>query len=193
MSRLQNAKGLTLSGRFTTQWGEPIADVGVEAVREGRVAGGSGPSGTPAGAFYRIPTLPAGDYVVRVYKWGYIQPDRPVTMTGDTTLDFVIDWVRVSIFGTVSEAAPCAGAIQDARVEVVTGPDTGIGIASTATGYRLNNINWGKFWLRVSKTGYRPFELSMDVLSPGSKEGPQELPASVNVRRDFVLERIISC
>ena len=179
-----------LSGLITTQWGEPIGDVGLEAVHGGRVLGG-GSSGRTG--VYRIPTLPATDYIVRVRKWGYIEPQRPLTLTGDTTLDFALDRVRVSIFGAVSEAPPCAGAIQGARLEIVSGPDAGIGASSTATGYQLKNINWGKFRLRAAKTGYVPADVSMDVASPGSREVSQELPAPFNVRQDFLLQRTGSC
>ena len=187
-------KGLTLSGRISTQWGESIGDVGVEAVHDGRIAGGgTSDRSTQSTGVYRIPTLPPADYAVRAIKWGYVTLQHPVTMTGDTTLDFVLDRVRVSIFGLVVEAPPCGGVIQDARVEIVTGPDVTIGASSTATGYRLTNINWGKFRLRAAKPGYMPVEMSMDVSSPGSKEGRDELPAPSNVQQDFVLHRIISC
>lgn len=118
---------------------------------------------------------------------------KPVTITGDTTLDFVLDRVRVSLSGTVSEAAPCTGAIQDARVEIASGPDRGLGASSSATGYQITNVNWGKFWLRASKPGYWLAEVPMDVSSPGSKEGPQELPASSNVQMHFVLQRRGGC
>jgi len=183
-------KGFVLSGATTTQWGEFIGDVGVEASQDGRVRGGGG-NGMTGG--YRIPTLSPGDYIVRATKWGYVTVQKPVTITGDTTLDFVLDRVRVSISGTVSEAAPCSGPIQDARVEIVSGPDVGLGASSTATGYQIRNANWGKFWLRASKPGYRLAEVSMDVSSPGSKEGPQELPASSNVQMHFVLQRTVGC
>jgi hypothetical protein len=109
-----------------------------------------------------------------------------------TTFDFVLDRVRVSIFGVVLEAPPCAGVIQDARLEIVTGPDVGIGASSTATGYRLTNLNSGKFRLRAAKPGYMSVEISMDVSSPGSNEGREELPAPSSVRQDFVLHRIVS-
>jgi RNA polymerase sigma factor (sigma-70 family) len=48
-----------------------------------------------------------------------IVQERPVTMTGDTTLDFVLDRVRISMFGAVRDAAPCAGAIQDALTALI--------------------------------------------------------------------------
>jgi len=114
-------------------------------------------------------------------------------LTGDATLDFALDRVRVAIFGTVREAAPCAGAIQDAQVEIVSGPDAGIAVTSTPTGYQLRNINWGTFRLRAAKTGYVPADVSMDVLSPGSRGVCDELPAPYEVRQDFLLQRIGSC
>lgn len=145
-------KGLTLSGRITTQWGEPIHAAGVEARSNGGARGGG--TSYSGDGMYRIPTLPPADYIVTVSKWGYVTPQRTVTMTGDTTLDFVLDRVRVSLFGTVSEAPPCSGAIQGAEVEVVSGPDVGIGVVTTATGYRTDRrINWGTFRDRATKVG----------------------------------------
>jgi hypothetical protein len=186
-------KGLTLSGHITTQWGEPINDVGIEALRDGRVAGGGGGTGWAPGT-YRIPTLAPGNYVVRTIKWGYVQQERPVTLTGDATLDFVLDRTRVSIFGAVREAAPCSGTVQDARVEIVSGPDTGLVGAASANGYQLKNINWGTFRIRASKAGYAPAEVSMDVLSPGSScFSCPFVNAPVDVQRDFVLQRAGSC
>lgn len=184
-------KGLILSGLITTQWGEPIGDVGVEAMREGRVAGGGA---TGSNGRYRIPTLPAGNYVVRPIKWGYVAVERPLTMTGDATLDFVLDRTRVSIFGAVREAAPCSGAVQDVRVEIVDGPDAGIGAATSPNGYQLKNVNWGKFRMRASKAGYAPAEVSMDVLSPGSScFSCPFVNAPSEVVQDFVLQRAGSC
>ena len=183
-------KGFVLSGRISTQWGDSIGDVGVEAIHDGRQLGG-GASGT--NGVYRIPTLPATDYTVRAIKWGYLIPQRPVTITGDTTLDLILDRVRVSIFGAVLETPPCTGLIQEVRVQIVSGPDVGIGTTSTGSEYQLQHINWGTFWIRASKSGYRTRDAFMNVSSPGSKEGPQELPAPSNVRQDFLLERIIAC
>ena len=184
-------KGLTLSGVITTQWGEAIGDVGVEAVRDGRVAGG-GTSG--ANGVYRIPTLPAADYIVRPIKWGYVAQQRPVTLTGDATLDFVLDRTRVSIFGAVREAAPCSGTLQDVRIEIVSGPDAGTGVATAANGYQLKNINWGRFRIRASQAGYTPNEVSMDVLSPGSScFSCPFVNAPTEVQQDFVLQRAGSC
>jgi hypothetical protein len=180
-----------LSGKVTTQWGELVGDVGVEARRDGRVMGGG--SHAPGGG-YRIPTLPAGDYIIHVIKWGYVDPQRPITLTADTTLDFALDRVRVSLYGVVNEAAPCRGAIQDARVEIVNGPDAGVSVSSTSNGYRFARIiNWGRFTLRASKAGYVPLEISMDVASPGSRVGREELPAPVDVQQDLALQRTGAC
>ena len=198
-------KGFVLSGSVATQWGEPIGDAGVEATQDGRVRGGGG-NGMGA---YRIPTLSPGDYLVRVIKFGYLTLQKPATMTGDTTLDFVLDRVRVSMVGSVREAAPCAGSVQDVRVEIISGPDAGISGLSTTTGYQLKEgarvINWGRFAIRASKTGYVPAELSTEVLPPGWSCGtlprhpespscpPGQIEASTDVRQDFALQRTGSC
>jgi hypothetical protein len=201
-------KGLTLSGRITTQWGEPIGDAGVEAHSDSGARGGAGGETSHLGpGTYRIPTLPPADYVVHVIKWGYVDPRRPLTLTRDTTLDFVLDRVRVSLLGSVREAAPaCGGAIEGARVEIVSGPDAGVGVTTTATGYQTTRIiNWGKLTLRASKTGYVPAEMSIELLPPGWSCGtlprppespscpPGQIEASRDVRQDFVLQRTGSC
>jgi hypothetical protein len=189
-------KGLTLSGRIATQWGEPIGDVGVEVLRDGRVQGGGSSN---SGGLYRIPTLPAGDYIVRPVKHGYLTPTRTLTLTGDTTFDMAFERVRVSLFGTVREVAPCAGAVPDARVEIVSGPDAGVGVTTTASGYQTTrSLNWGRFTLRVTKTGYVPVEVSLDVVPPGSSCQIQMpncpyVTAPSDVQQDFLLQRTGSC
>ena len=190
-------KGLTLSGRITTQWGEPIDDAGVEARSDSGARGGG--TSYLGGGMYRIPTLPPGDYIVRVTKWGYNIPPRSLTLTSDTTLDFALDRVRVSLFGTVSEAPPCSGAIQGAAVEVVSGPDTGVGVVTTATGYQTDRrINWGTFRVRATKVGYAPAEVSIDVVPPGSlcqitMPNCPYTSAPSEIEQDFVLQRTSGC
>ena len=194
--------GFVISGNITTEWGELIHDPGVEAVRDGRVYGGGSrpPAGT--GVSYWIPTLPAGDYVLRVIKGGYENPQPSVTLTGDTRLDIVLKRVKILLFGTVREAAPCSGAIQDARVEIVSGPDAGFAVTTTASGYRTQKIiNWGKFSVRASKAGYVPVAVTMDLPFPGAscEVGNPEYPgcsyihAPSEIERNFVLQRTNSC
>ena len=114
-------KGLTLSGRITTQWGEPINDAGVEARSDGGARGGG--TSNEGDGVYRIPTLPLGSYNVRVFKWGYDTPERTLTITGDTRLDFALNRVRVLLFGTVSEAPPCSGRVAGAEVDAAAEAD----------------------------------------------------------------------
>jgi PEGA domain len=186
--------GFVLSGNITTQWGELINDPGVEAIRDGRVYGGGARPPVGSGVSYRIPTLPAGEYTLRVVKGGYEDPRPTVTVTRDTTLDIVLARVKVLLFGTVREAAPCTGAIEEAEVEIVSGPDIGVGVRSTATGYRTDRrINWGKFRLRATKVGYVPVEVSMDVPYPGSRCFSCPFDAPVEVQQDFVLQRTGGC
>ncbi|HEY1307957.1 MAG TPA: hypothetical protein VGF24_30600 [Vicinamibacterales bacterium] len=194
--------GFAISGIITTEWGERIDTPGVEAVRDGRVYGGGSYPGPP-GVSYWIPTLPAGDYVLRVVKGGYLgpQPQPTVTLTRDTTLDIVLKRTKVLLFGTVREAAPCTGAIEGVEVKVVSGPDTGIGTLSAATGYRTSKtINWGQFRVRASKTGYVPVEVALDVPYPGSSCDLYPTPpgcnyefAPENIEQNFVLPRTNSC
>ena len=191
-------KGLTLSGRITTQWGEPINDAGVEARSDGGARGGG--TSNEGDGVYRIPTLPLGSYNVRVFKWGYDTPERTLTITGDTRLDFALNRVRVLLFGTVSEAPPCSGRVAGAEVEIVSGPDIGVGVGTTATGdYRTDRrINWGKFTVRATKAGYVPSEAAMDIVPPGSQcqitmPNCPYVSAPSEIEQNFVLKRISSC
>jgi len=188
--------GFVLSGVIREEWGDPVGDVGIEARKDGRVYGGDARNSGVAGG-YRIPTLPAGDYVLFITKGGYLSPISPpltVTVTRDTTFDFVLSRARILLFGKVSEAPPCSGAIQDAEVEIVSGPDTGVGVRTTATGYRTSKtINWGKFRVRVTKIGYVPAEVSMDVPYPGSRCFGCPFDAPSEVQQDFVLQRAGGC
>jgi hypothetical protein len=178
--------GFTLSGLVATQWGDPINDVGVEAVHDGRVAGGGT---TNRSGRYSIPTLPAQVYLVRAIKFGYRTPQHTLALSGDAGLDIVMDRVRVAITGAVDEIAPCMGTIDGARVEVADGPDAGVSVTASASGYRLENINWGSFKLRASKPGYVSSEVTMNVDAPGS--GSPQAPSTV--RQDFRLQRTTGC
>jgi len=98
----------------------------------------------------------------------------------------------------VREAAPCTGAIEGVEVEVVNGPDTGVGVVSTASGYRTSkNINWGQFRVRAGKTGYVPVEVALDVPFPGSScDGLPRCTyefAPSEIEQNFVLQRTNRC
>jgi hypothetical protein len=117
-----------------------------------------------------------------------------VTVTRDTTFNFVLARSRILLFGKVSEAPPCSGVIQDAEVEIVSGPDTGVGVGTTATGYRTSKtINWGKFRVRATKIGYVPVEVSMDVPYPGSRCFSCPFDAPADVEQNFLLQRTSGC
>jgi len=186
--------GFVISGNITTEWGELINDPGVEAVRDGRIYGGGSRPPAGSGVSYRIPTLPAGEYVLYVRKGGYEDPRPKVTVDRDMTLDIALKRVKVLLFGSVREAAPCSGAIEGVEVEVVTGPDIGVGVVSTATGYRTSRtLNWGQFRVRASKIGYVPVEVAMDVPYPGSRCFSCPFDAPVEVEQNFVLRRTSGC
>ncbi len=170
--------GFVLSGSVTTLWGEPIDDVGVEAVHGGRVAGGGT---TNRSGVYSIPTLPAQDYIVRAIKFGYRTPQLPLSLNANATLDIALDRVRIEINGAVEEAPPCSGVVTGARVEIVDGPDAGMTSTSTDGKYRLENINWGRFRLRASSAGYTPAEVSVNALPPGSGNPPAPIQVQVHV------------
>ncbi len=170
--------GFVLSGVVTTQWGEPIDDVGVEAVRDGRVFGGGT---TNRSGVYSIPTLPAQDYTVRAIKFGYRTPQVPLTLSANATLNIALDRVRIEVSGVVEEVAPCSGVVTDARVEIVDGPDAGMSFTSTGTGYRFENVNWGTFKILTSRSGYETAEVSVNSQPPGSGNPPAPVRVQVNL------------
>lgn len=171
--------GFVLSGVVTTQWGEPLDDVGVEAVHDGRVFGGGT---TNRSGVYSIPTLPAQDYIVRAIKWGYRTPQLPLVLSANATLNIALDRVRIEVSGFVDEVQPCVGAITGARIEIVDGPDAGVSSTSTSSGYRLENINWGTFRMRASRSGYETVETTVDAQPPGSGNPPAPGKVSVHFR-----------
>jgi hypothetical protein len=80
-------------------------------------------------------------------------------------------------------------------VEVVSGPDAGAGVVSTANGYRTDRrINWGKFRVRATKIGYVPVEVALDVPYPGSScASCPYIYAPSEIEQNFVLQRTSSC
>lgn len=160
----------TLSGTVRTPWNEPLGDVGVEAVADGQVRGGS--TTTPGGA-YEMPGLAPIDYLVRVTKWGYSAPDARVSLTSDTRLDFVMDRGKWTLRGTVEESPPCvAQPVRGATLRVLDGPDAGLSATTASSGeYRFDALRWGTIALQISKPDYLTTQTSVDLPSPGSNVG----------------------
>ena len=152
----------TLSGIVRTPWNEPLFDVGVEAVADGRVRGGST---TNLSGLYNMPGLAPTDYVVRVRKWGYYASDVAVHLAGDTRLDFVMDRGKWPVRGTVEESPPCiAQPVRGATVRVLDGPDAGTSVTTSSTGeYNFAPLRWGTIALQISKSDYLTAQATIDV------------------------------
>jgi large repetitive protein len=152
----------TLSGVVRTPWNELLGDVGVEAVADGRVRGGS--TTTSSGA-YNMPGLAPTHYVVRVRKWGYYANDVAVHLTGDTRLDFLMDRQKRALGGRVEESPPCvAQPISGATVRVLDGPDAGMSATTSFAGeYKFDQIRWGTIKLQASRSGYVTTEITVDL------------------------------
>jgi len=171
----------TLSGVVRTPWNELLGEVGVEAVADGRVRGGS--TTTSSGA-YDMPGLAPTDYVVRVRKWGYYARDVAVHLTGDTRLDFIMDRGKWALHGTVEESAPCvAKPVRGATLRVLDGPDAGVSVTTSSLGeYDFQPLRWGSIQLQISKPGYLTAQTTVDLPSPGSDDGTGILPIDANFR-----------
>jgi hypothetical protein len=156
-----------LSGVVRTPWNEPLPDVGIEAIADGRVRGGS--TTTSSGA-YNMPGLAPTDYVVRLRKWAYTAPDVPVHLTGDRRLDLVMDRTTLLVRGTVEESPPCvAQPVRGATVRVLDGPDAGASTTSSSTGeYRFDALRWGVIRLQASRSGYVTADMTVDLPQPGA-------------------------
>ena len=168
----------TLSGIVRTPWNEPLFDVGVEAVADGRVRGGS--TTTTSGA-YNLPGLAPVDYLVRVVKWGYYAPDMQVHLTGDSRLDVVMDRGKWVVRGSVEESPPCvAQPVRGATVRVLdspdAGPDEGTSVTTSSTGeYRFDALRWGLITLRASRSGYVTADITLKLPALGYTD-PTHLP-----------------
>ena len=169
----------TLSGIVRTPWNEPLFDVGVEAVADGRVRGGS--TTTLTSGAYNMPGLAPVDYLVRVVKWGYYAPDMQVHLTGDSRLDVVMDRGKWVVRGSVEESPPCvAQPVRGATVRVLdspdAGPDEGTSVTTSSTGeYRFDALRWGLITLRASRSGYVTADITLKLPALGYTD-PTHLP-----------------
>ena len=172
----------TLSGVVRTPWNELLRDVGVEAVADGRVRGGSTTNSSGA---YNMPGLAPTDYVVRVTKWSYYSShDVAVHLTSDTRLDFVMDRSKRAIRGFVEESPPCvAKVVGAATLQVVEGLDAGMSAITSSLGdYLFQPLRWGTIVLQISKPGYVTAQTTVDLAQSGSGDGTAVLPLTVNLR-----------
>jgi len=148
----------TVSGTVRDAPGGPIEGVDVAG---GALFSKTGPgfsTKTDVAGRYRG-ELPAGTWQFSFRKPGYQTFESGnVSVSGDTILDATLH-LGIQVFGTVKEVG--VGPLDDARVEVVSGPDMG---RSTLTGhpipgqYFFDHLLPGEFRLRASKEGYDPVE-----------------------------------
>ena len=171
----------TLSGVVRTPWSELLGDVGVEAVADGRVRGGS--TTTSSGA-YLIPGLAPTDYVVRVTKWGYYASDVSLQLTGDTRLDFIMDRGKRPVAGSVEESPPCvAQPVRGATLRVLDGPDAGVTVTTSSTGeYHFGPLRWGTVAVQISKPGYVTAQTTVELPAPGYADGTGAPPLTAHFR-----------
>jgi|SRR6185369_13850849 hypothetical protein len=171
----------TLSGVVRTPWNELLGDVGVEAVADGRVRGGS--TTTSSGA-YNMPGLAPTDYVVRVKKWSYYAGDVAVHLTSDTRLDFVMDRSKRALHGTVEESPPCvAKPVGGAALRVLDGLNAGMSTITSSLGqYDFQPLRWGTIVLQISKPGYVTAQATVDVPQSGSGDGTGVFPLTADFR-----------
>ena len=156
----------TLTGVIrATPLNEVLVDAHVEAMHGGSPTVSVTTDGTGT---YRLPGLERQQYVLRMTKAGYNAANRDFTVTGDATLDLVMDRNRVTIEGFVDEAQPCFGPILETRVEVVSGPDAGKFSLNDRTGfsYQVAGVAWGTFTLRASKATYTAVDVPLTVPPP---------------------------
>lgn len=74
-----------------------------------------------------------------------------------------MDRNRVHLEGVVREAPPClAAAVQGALVRVLDGHDAGKSGLTDREGlrYRITDVAWGTFRVRVSRDGYASSEVT---------------------------------
>jgi hypothetical protein len=153
---------------MATPLGEPVVDAQIEAMHGGdpAVLAASDASGT-----FTLRGLAPQEYVIRVTRNGYFKRNQDVTVAGDMRVDLMKARNRVSVAGTVSDASPCSARIDDARVEIVDGPDAGKWTNSGSSGYHIDDVSWGTFRVRASKSGYGSFETSLRVPPPIPVDG----------------------
>jgi large repetitive protein len=171
----------TLSGTVRTPWNELLGDVGVEAVADGRVRGGS--TTTSSGA-YNMPGLAPTDYVVRVRRWSYYAADVAVHLTSDTRLDFVMDRAKRALHGTVEESPPCvAKPVGGATLHVLDGPDAGMSAITSSLGeYDFQPLRWGTVVLQISKPGYVTAQTTVEMPQSGGGDGTGVWPLFADFR-----------
>jgi hypothetical protein len=148
----------TISGTVRDEAGAPIVDASVFGGAPDPRYGPVFTARTDTGGQYRG-QLPAGRWPFGFSKPGYQSfALSDVSVSGDTVLDATLH-PGIQLFGTVTERD--VGPLDDAKVEVVSGPDAG---RNTLTGhpipgrYFFSYLLPGEFRMRASKEGYDPVE-----------------------------------
>jgi carboxypeptidase family protein len=179
----QGAGNLSLSGKVTaTPLGEAVPNAQIEAMHGGAatITAMSDASGS-----YVLRGLLPQQYVIRTTKNGYFVRNQDVTMAGDVRVDIVMARNQVAVTGSVTEAAPCSAGVENARVEILDGPDAGKSASAGSGTYTIAGVSWGTFRLRASKTGYNASEATLDVPPPLAVGG-------AIARQNFGLQNLVS-
>ena len=156
-----NVVRYTLSGAVRDSNGQAIPEASLNAISSKWIAGGSAVS--DAHGRYSM-TVPAGFQFVVKHPC-FRDMSRSVSIQTDTSLDVtLVPGVnldgRVADFGTQDR-------LDDAVVEVVSGPDAGRSFLTRRVGasnsYFFLDLVPGPFTIRAHKSGYEPVERRVDV------------------------------
>lgn len=154
---IRSAVTYRVSGTVSDGEGRPVEGAGIfvgviSLLPAPRFSTSTDAAGTFSGA------LPSGSYQLVVRKPGYEEVNRGVSISGDTVFNLMMP-IGIRVLGKVMEVG--VGPLDDATVEVVSGPSAG---RSTLTGhpipgqYFLDHVLPGEFTLRASKAGYDTVE-----------------------------------
>lgn len=108
-------------------------------------------------------TVPQGTYLISVRKPGFEENERTLTLAGDTMLEVTLR-PGIVVGGLITELG--VGPLDDAKVEIVSGPSAG---QNTLSGhpisgrYALSSLVPGEFRMRVSKIGYKTVEQTVNA------------------------------
>jgi len=108
---------------------------------------------------FRLADLASGDMTLRASATGYTTETSSVSLTADQTVNFSLPPAasmpdRVTIAGVV-KASQGSAAIGSARVDVVSGANTGKSVTADASGrYKLIDLQPGQMTIRATANGY---------------------------------------
>jgi trimeric autotransporter adhesin len=167
------AQTYTLSGVLrATPLNENVAGVEIDLRHGGQVVAAAT---TDERGFYTLTGLVAQEYVLEMRKVGYNARTVDVLVAGTTARDLVMDRNRVTLYGIVRDAPPCAGLpITGALVQILDGPDAGKSSLTDRAGsqYEISGVAWGTFRVRAEKDGYTTSDVTVTVPASNVVNGP---------------------